>query len=82
MFWIIYLKANTDTLLSRIENRKRSFEKTISSEYIHSLNVYYNKWISKLDNRKVLIVDTNDFNIFNDIEKLDDIINSIKKKII
>ena len=79
---IIYLKANTDTLLARIKNRKRSFEKTISPEYIHSLNVYYNKWIDKIDSHKVLIIDTNNFNIFNDHDKLDDIINSIKKKII
>ena len=38
---IIYLKANTDTLMSRINNRKRKYESDISSEYIHSLNIYY-----------------------------------------
>ena len=41
---IIYLKANTDTLMSRIRKRKRSYELDMSSEYIHSLNVYYDKW--------------------------------------
>ena len=43
---IIYLKASTDTLLSRINNRNRDFEKDVSPEYIHSLNVYYKRWIS------------------------------------
>ena len=42
----LYLKANTDTLMSRINNRQRSYEADISSEYIHSLNIYYNKWIT------------------------------------
>ncbi len=76
---IVYLKANTDTLISRIENRKREFEKDISSEYIHSLNIYYDKWINSLNQDKVLVVDTNNFNIFKDKDMLENIINDIKK---
>ena len=78
---IIYLKANTDTLMSRIKNRNRDFEKDISSEYIHSLNIYYDKWINSLNKKKVLIVNTNSFNIYKDIHKLESIINSIKDKV-
>ena len=76
---IVYLKANTDTLISRIENRKREFEKDISPEYIHSLNIYYDKWINSLNQDKVLVVDTNNFNIFKDKDVLENIINDIKK---
>ena len=79
---IIYLKANTDTLLTRIENRNRSYEAKILPEYIHSLNVYYNKWISSLEPENVLIIDTNNFNIFKDFDMLEEIINLIKKKIV
>ena len=64
---IIYLKASTDTLMSRINNRQRSYEAEISSEYIHSLNIYYNKWINKIDSDNVLVIKTDDFNIFKDI---------------
>ena len=78
---IIYLKANTDNLISRIKNRDRDFEKDISPEYIHSLNVYYNKWISKIDDEKVLIIDTNNFNIFTDLDRLDEIIQLIKNRL-
>ena len=78
---IIYLKANTDNLISRIKNRDRDFEKDISPEYIHSLNVYYNKWISKIDKDKVLVIDTNNFNIFKDLERLDEIIELIKNRL-
>ena len=78
---IVYLKASTDTLISRINNRKRDFEKEISSEYIHSLNIYYNEWISKLPEDKVLIVDTDNFNIFKDHDKFKMIQNNIIYKL-
>ena len=78
---IIYLKASTDTLLSRIQGRNRDFEKNIDPEYIHSLNIYYDKWIASLDQRKTLIVKTDNFNIFKDKERLDQIFKLIKSRI-
>tara|TARA_X000000368_G_scaffold416085_1_gene409206 strand:+ start:597 stop:1217 length:621 start_codon:yes stop_codon:yes gene_type:complete len=74
----IYLKASTDTLLSRIKNRNRDFEKTISPEYLHSLNISYDKWIDGIDKNKVLIIDTDKFNIFKDIDKLNAIFTKIQ----
>jgi len=78
---IIYLQANTDTLMSRIKNRKRDYESDISSEYIHSLNIYYDRWINKLTNEDVLIIKTDDFDIFNDTDFYDNIVNNIKSRI-
>mgnify|MGYP001247867019 FL=1 len=78
---IIYLKASTSTLISRIKNRKRDFEVDISPEYIHSLNIYYDKWISKINKDKVLVVDSDNFNIFKDSDKYLDIKKSILKKV-
>ena len=78
---IIYLKASTTTLISRIKNRQRNFEKNISLEYIHSLNIYYDQWISKLPKGKVMIIDTNDFNIFKDIERFSEIKSNIINKL-
>ena len=78
---IIYLKANTDTLMSRINNRKRKYESDISSEYIHSLNIYYDRWISKLPENEVLIVKTDNFNIFEDKDFYKNIIGNIENKL-
>ena len=75
---IVYLKASTDTLMSRINTRSRTYEADISSEYIHSLNIYYNKWINKIDSDNVLVIKTDDFNIFKDIEFYNDIVEKIK----
>ena len=78
---IIYLQANTDTLMSRIKNRKRDYESDISSEYIHSLNIYYDRWINKLPKEDVLIVKTDNFDVYKDIEFYDKIVNDIKNRI-
>ena len=78
---IIYLKASTTTLISRITNRKRDFEKDISPEYIHSLNIYYDQWISKLPQDKVMVIDTNNFNIFKDKDTFEEIKNNIINKL-
>ena len=78
---IIYLKASTDTLLSRIKNRDREFEKNINPEYIHSLNLYYDRWINKLDKKNTLIINTNKFNIFKDLERLQEIFKEVENKL-
>ena len=78
---IIYLKASTDTLLSRIKNRDREFEKNINPEYIHSLNVYYDRWINKLDKKNTLIINTNKFNIFKDLARLQEIFKEVENKL-
>jgi len=76
---IIYLRASTDTLLSRVKNRDRVFEKSISPEYIHSLNVSYDRWIKKCNDQKVLIIESDGFNVFKDTEKINDIFIQIEK---
>jgi len=78
---IIYLRANTDTLISRIKERKRDYEVDISSEYLHRLNISYEKWISKINQEKVLIIETDDFNIHTDKKTYKIIIDKIKNRI-
>ncbi len=78
---IIYLKASTDTLLTRIKNRNRSYENTIDPEYLHTLNVSYNKWIANIKDIPVLTVDTNNFNIFEDQDTVRSIIIDINNKL-
>ena len=51
---IIYLKAETDTLISRIKNRNRNFEKEIDIEYLHTLNIAYDIWINDINDIKIL----------------------------
>ena len=75
---LVYLRASTDTLVSRIKNRNRDFEKDLSIEYLHRLNILYDKWISSVSDIEIVTIDTDNFNIFNDKEMLDDIIKNLK----
>lgn len=75
---IIYLKASTDTLITRIKSRSRDYEKKIDPEYLHTLNISYNKWIENIKDLPVMTVETDGFNIFDDIEERDRIIENMK----
>ena len=79
---IIYLKASTDTLISRINQRDREFERNINSEYLHSLNISYDRWIGKLDDKKVLVLKTDDFNIYQDKTTFKGYCHSIREKLV
>ena len=75
---IIYLRASTDTLLSRVRNRARDFERDISPEYLHSLNISYENWIANCQDYKVLIIESDGFNIFVDKTQLNHILSQIE----
>ena len=77
---IIYLRASIDTLLTRIKNRDRNFEKDIDTEYLYKLNISYERWIKSLSNDDVMIIDTDDFNIFEDYDQMEKIVNNISKR--
>lgn len=78
---IIYLQATTDTLLSRIRTRSRDYEKTIDPEYLHRLNISYDRWINNISDIPVLKIKTDHFNIFTDHDELSDIIQRIQDKL-
>ena len=79
---IIYLRASTDTLLSRIKNRDRDFERNILPEYLHSLNISYDQWIRNCNDQKVMTVESDEFNIFNDNKKLEEVLAQIEDALI
>ena len=76
---IIYLKASTDTLLTRINSRGREYENKISPEYIHQLNITYDNWIKNLKEIKVMTIETDHFNIFKDTKKFNFMLEDVKK---
>ncbi|MFA6743480.1 MAG: deoxynucleoside kinase, partial [Candidatus Neomarinimicrobiota bacterium] len=76
---IIYLRASVDTLRTRIKKRSRGFERDISPEYIYMLNLSYDRWIKEEQSRnKVLVIETDQFDVFRDQDKLERILNQIR----
>ena len=78
---IIYLKADTDTLLSRTKKRGRDYEHSINSEYIHTLNISYDRWIQSISDQPVMTIETDYFNIFEDAKAFNDIQKDILKRL-
>ena len=76
---IIYLKASTDTLLTRIHSRGREYENKISPEYIHQLNITYDNWIKNLKEIKVMTIETDYFNIFKETKKFNSMLEDVQK---
>lgn len=78
---IVYLKASTDTLLTRVKKRGRDYERRISPEYLHRLNMAYDRWIGPASEQfQVLVVETDDFNIFKDSARLSELISTVESR--
>ncbi len=57
---VIYLRASVPTLMNRILNRGRDYERTITPEYLQSLNDLYETWIENFVLCPVLTVPADD----------------------
>jgi deoxyguanosine kinase len=68
---VVYLRANTDTLMRRIAQRDRPYERSMERDYIDLLNRAYDEYyLSSSHTSPVLIIDTNDLDIVNRPEDL------------
>jgi deoxyadenosine/deoxycytidine kinase len=76
---IVYLRATVDTLLTRIRKRSRGFEREISPEYLYTLNLAYERWLrSESTKNSVLVVETDNFNVFEDCDKVEQLFRDIR----
>jgi deoxyadenosine/deoxycytidine kinase len=57
---VIYLRASVSTLQNRIASRGRDYERTISPDYLQSLNDLYEDWIDNFTLCPVLAVPADD----------------------
>lgn len=78
---IIYLKADTSTLMQRIALRDRAYERNMDINYIDDLNRAYDHFFSDKNNRRspVLPIDTNDLNFVAEEEDLAKVENRIRQ---
>ena len=74
---VIFLQADTDTLLRRIKQRGRSFESGISQEYIASVNEAYNQFFFRYTDTPLLVINTSDIDFVHRKEDLDDLLKQI-----
>ncbi len=79
---LIYLRnLNIDKIISNIDKRSRKFEKSIDKEYLKKLNIYYENWIKKHPQEKILTIDLSENDFIEDPKFLKKIYSMIEKKI-
>jgi deoxyadenosine/deoxycytidine kinase len=78
---VIYLRASIPTLVNRIQNRARDYERTISSDYLAQLSVLYEKWIAGFTLCPVLTVPADDLDYVAHSRHLDLIVQKLQEKL-
>jgi len=78
---VIYLQADTGTLMNRIRSRQRDFEDAISSDYIDALTQVYNEFFFRYESSPLLIINTNDIDFVNNEKDLEEVIGYIRQPV-
>jgi deoxyguanosine kinase len=78
---VVFLKAPTTTLMSRIALRDRIYERQMSFDYIESLRMAYERFFDDYRAGEVLTVDTEDFDFVHDPTVRSEIVARIKNAI-
>lgn len=78
---VIYLQADTDTLMRNISRRGRDMEKNISEEYIDALNQLYTEYFFRYQDTPLVIINTNNIDFVHDPTDLDEVINYIRQPV-
>lgn len=78
---MIYLRASTETLISRIKKRGRDYEKTISREYLSQLNESYESWIAGFSLCPVLTIPSDNLDFVSMPAHMDLVHKKVEEKI-
>ncbi|MEH0157790.1 deoxynucleoside kinase [Limibacter armeniacum] len=78
---LVYLKADTDKLVSQIQKRGRDFEQDIPTEYLTNLNELYEQWISQYDMGELLVIDMTEMDFVNRPEDFKLIADQVSAKL-
>ena len=78
---IIYLQADTSTLMKNIAKRGREFEANISYDYINALNEIYTEYFFRYNETPLVIINTNHIDFVNNSADLDLVIDYIRQPV-
>ncbi len=78
---VVYLRASVPTLLHRIAQRGRTFERSMAPEYLTLLNGLYAAWMRDFALCPVLTVPADDLDFVHNNAHLDLIIRKIEEKL-
>lgn len=78
---VVYLRADVPTLVKRIQNRSRAYERQIAPEYLDQLNVLYEEWIARFSLCPVLTVPAGDLDYVSNPSHMDLVVSKVLDKL-
>jgi deoxyadenosine/deoxycytidine kinase len=78
---VVYLRASVPVLMDRIAHRGRSFERSITQEYLDQLNDLYEEWVDRFDLCPVLTVPSDNLDFVANSHHLDLIAEKVTEKL-
>ena len=78
---VIYLQADTNTLMKNIAFRGREMEADISQEYIDALGQVYTEYFFRYQDSPLVIINTNNIDFVHNENDLREIIDFIRKPV-
>ena len=78
---VIYLQADTKTLMNNIANRGREMEEVISKAYIDALGQVYTEYFFRYQDSPLVIINTSNIDFVHNENDLKEIINFIRKPV-
>jgi len=79
---VVYLYADLDVIVKRIQKRDRSFERNIEVDYLKRLSNEYDNFFYNFDEFPVLKVDTNQVDFTKTTKQFDKLCTNIKKMLL
>ncbi len=78
---VVYLRAQTDTLMERIALRDRAYERAMERDYIAALAEAYENFYAHYAAAPVLTIDTDQLNVVHNSEDLYAVLEHIRAKL-
>jgi deoxyadenosine/deoxycytidine kinase len=75
---VVYLQADVDTLMSRIAQRDRPFERNMDRDYIEGLREAYERFFADYTEAPVLAIETDSLNLLRDAEARARVLGTIR----
>ncbi|MBI3017828.1 MAG: deoxynucleoside kinase, partial [Deltaproteobacteria bacterium] len=77
---VIYLRADVDSLMQRIQLRDRSFERKMDPTYITKLAERYEEFFKTYDETEVMTIDASDIDFVFNLKNYSEIKQLVEKK--
>ena len=78
---VIYLQADTQTLMHNISQRGRDFETNMSFEYLDALSQVYTEYFFKYQETPLIIINTNNIDFVHNNSDLEEVIKYIREPV-